>query len=49
MVTNTRKILNPAATNKNNGVFLKVMANARNIGCNLKPVSQTNSGNLTES
>jgi hypothetical protein len=49
VVTNTRKILNPAAANKHNGVLLEVVADSRDIAGNFHPVGEANPANLTES
>jgi hypothetical protein len=49
VITNTRKVFNPAATDKDNRVFLEVMTNTRNIRGHLKAISQTNPGDFTES
>ena len=49
MVTNTGKVLNTAATNENNAVFLKVMTNAGDISGNFDSVCETNSCDLTKS
>ena len=49
MVANTRQVLHTTAANKHDGVFLKVMTNARNVCRYFNTVSKTNSGNLTKS
>jgi hypothetical protein len=49
MVTHTRKVFNPAATNKDHRVLLQVMANTRNIRGNLYSICQTYPCNLAES
>jgi hypothetical protein len=48
MIPNTRKILYPAATNQYNGVFLKVVTDTGNIGCDLDPISESNPGDLPQ-
>lgn len=49
VITHTGKILNTAASDKNNGVLLQVVAYAGDIRRNLDSVCQTNSGKLSES
>jgi hypothetical protein len=47
MVTNTRQIFNPAASDQHYGVLLEIMADSGNIGGNLNAVSQADAGNLS--
>jgi hypothetical protein len=49
VVTNTGEILDPAATDENNAVFLKVVTFAGDVAGDLKTACQTDSGNLSES
>jgi hypothetical protein len=49
MVTNRRQIPYTATPNEHNRVFLKVMAFARDISCDLHPVRQADAGNLAQS
>jgi hypothetical protein len=39
MIADTGQVLNPAATDENNGVFLQVMADAGDIRGNLDSIS----------
>jgi len=48
VVTNTGKVLNTSASDEDDTMLLKIVANTRNIGGNLDPVSQTDSGDLTK-
>jgi hypothetical protein len=48
VVTNTRKVLNTAAANQNDGVLLQVVANTGNVGRNLIAVGETYTGDLTK-
>ena len=47
VVTHTRKVLNTAATDQNNGVFLQFVSDTGNISCNFITVRKLNSGNLS--
>ena len=49
VVTYTGKILNSAATDENNTVFLKVMTDTGNVSGNFDSVGKTYSGDLTKS
>ena len=49
VVTDTWKILNTAASDQNNGVFLQVMAFTRNVSRNFDSVGQAYTGYFTES
>ncbi|MCY1224944.1 hypothetical protein D9M72_371220 [compost metagenome] len=49
VVTNARKVLNAAAADHDNRVFLKVVTFTRNVADDFEAVRQTNLGNLTES
>ena len=49
MVSGTRKVLDTAATDHDDAVLLKVVALARDIGCNFDSVGKTDSGDLTKS
>ena len=48
MVTHTGEILYTAATDKNNAVLLKVVANAGDIGTDFNTVRKSYSGDLSE-
>ena len=48
VVTDTRKVLNTAATDHNNAMLLKIVAFARDVGRNFNAVGKTNSGDLTK-
>ena len=49
VVTYTREILYTSASDKNNGVFLEVMADTRNVSSNFCTVCELYSGNLSHS
>src|SRR4030042_1129232 len=49
MVPHPRKVFPPTASNKNNGVFLEVMANPRNIIGDLESIGQSHSSNFSKS
>ncbi len=49
VVTNTRKILNTAASDEDYAVFLQVMAFARNVSRYFDSVGQAYTGNFTKS
>ena len=48
VITNTRQILNPAATNKNNRVLLQVVADTGNVNRAFLTVDESYSCNLSE-
>lgn len=48
VVSCTRKVSYSSASNQNNAVFLKIVADARNVSCYLDTVCQSNSGNLSQ-
>lgn len=48
VVPNARKVLNPATADQYDRVFLKVMADAWDVGGNFETVCQANAANLTE-
>jgi hypothetical protein len=49
VVTYTRKVLDTSATNKNDGVLLKVVTYARDVGSDFVAVSKANTSDLTKS
>jgi hypothetical protein len=49
VITYTREVLDTAASDHNDRVFLKVVADARDICCDFHTVGQTYTGILTES
>src|SRR4030042_6481385 len=49
MVPHPRKVFPPTASNKNNGVFLEVMTNPRNISGHLDSIGQSYSSNFSKS
>jgi hypothetical protein len=48
VITNTRQVLDAAATNQDDGVFLKVVPDTANIGDDFEAVRQTNLANLAQ-
>src|SRR5206468_11543707 len=48
VVTHTREILDTAPTNEHEGVFLQVVADARNVGGHLDPVREPYARHLSE-
>jgi len=49
VVANSRKVLDPASPNEDDGVLLEIMALSGNIGCHLDAVGQPNAGNFAQS
>ena len=49
MVTHTRQILDTAAADQDDAVLLQVVAFSGDVGRDLDPVGQTDTGNLTKS
>mgnify|MGYP007098966212 FL=1 len=49
MVTHTRKVLDSSASDQNNTVFLKIMADTRDISSNFDAVGQTYTSYFTKS
>src|SRR5687768_8875747 len=41
MVTNARKVLNTTSTDQDDGVFLQIVADTGDVGCNFNPIGQT--------
>lgn len=48
MITNSREVLDPAATNQNDRMLLEVVADSRDIGCYLNVVSEPYSSYLSQ-
>jgi hypothetical protein len=48
MITNTGEVLNSATTDEHQGVLLKVVPLARDVGGDLHPVRETNTSDLTK-
>ena len=48
MVTYTREILDPAAPDEDDGVFLQIMADAGDVSGTLETVGQADTGDLTK-
>jgi len=40
VITNTRQVFHPASSNKDNRVFLQVVTNTGDVGCNFNPIGQ---------
>lgn len=49
MVANPREVLDTSTTNQDDGVFLKVVSDAGNVGSNFYPVRKPNTRNFTQS
>src|SRR6185312_4370931 len=49
VIADTGKILNTAATNQNDRVLLQIVADARDVGCDLNSIGKADAGNLTKS
>jgi hypothetical protein len=49
VVANTRKILDTTASDKNDRVFLQIVAFTWNVGGYLHPICQADTGDLSES
>ena len=49
MVANTREVLDTSTTNQNDGVFLQVVPNARNVGGYLDSVRKPDTCNFAKS
>jgi hypothetical protein len=48
MITNSGKVLDPAAPDKYHGMFLQIMPNPGNISSHLGPVGKPHTGNLAK-
>ena len=48
VVTDTRKVLNTAATDHNDGVLLQVMTDTGDVSCYFVTIGQTDTGDLTQ-
>jgi hypothetical protein len=48
VVTNARQILNTAPTNQDDGVFLQIVADTRDVCCYFDPVGQTHTCNFAK-
>ena len=49
VISYTREVLNTSASDKNNGVLLKIVSDTRDVSCNFVSVCELNSGNLSHS
>ncbi len=49
MVANTREVLDTSTTNQNDGVFLQVVPDSRDIGGYLDPVREPDTSNFAKS
>jgi len=49
VIPDTREILDTSATNQHDGVFLKVVSNARNIGSHFDPVCKADTRDFSQS
>ncbi len=47
MVPNPGEVLDTSTTNQNDGVFLQVVPDSGNIGCNLYPVGKPDTRNFS--
>jgi hypothetical protein len=47
MISHAGQVLDPTASQKNDGVLLENMTLARDVGCHLDAIAQPNSGDLT--
>jgi hypothetical protein len=49
MVANPREVLDTSTADQNDGVFLQIVSDSRDIGCNLDPIGETNTRNFAQS
>ena len=49
MVSDTREVLDSAASDENNTMLLEVVTDSRDVCCYFNTIGQTNSGDLTKS
>ena len=49
MVANPREVLDTPTADQNDGVFLQVVSDSRNVGSNLDSVRQADTGNFAKS
>jgi hypothetical protein len=48
VISNARQILYTAATDQDDGVFLQIVADTRDISCNFNPIGQTHTCNFAK-
>ena len=48
VVADARKVLHTTASNENDRVFLQVMTNTGDIGCDFNPIGKPDTGHLAE-
>jgi hypothetical protein len=47
MVPNSGEVLDTSTANQNDGVFLQVVPNSWDVGCNLYPIGKTDTRNFS--